>query len=138
MADSVLVGIPSHQLCDIWDRVEPFIVSACARSNGKYLPADVAKALLARDMQLWTSINGETVEAILVTQIVNYPRKRVCQLLIATGEDAEHWTPFIEQIEEWAKEQGCQAVEPVPRPGWERILKRYGYEKTHVFLWKDL
>ena len=41
-------------------------------------------------------------------------------------------------IEAWARAQGCAAMELIARPGWSRILRRHGYDITHVFCEKEL
>ena len=41
-------------------------------------------------------------------------------------------------IEAWAREQGCDAVEPFCRPGWKRELRALGYRERHVLMRKAL
>jgi len=78
------------------------------------------------------------IKALLITEIAAYPRITVCRLLACTGDDAALWVDLLAPIEGWAKSQGCAAMEPICRPGWERRLKPMGYRKTHVVLEKRL
>lgn len=82
--------------------------------------------------------DSRQITALAITEIVAYPRIAVCKLLACTGEDAARWVNLLTQIEAWAKAQGCAAMEPICRPGWERHLKPKGYRKTHVVLEKTL
>jgi hypothetical protein len=136
-------GIPAEALPDWWPLLSPMIAAACARSGGKYRAVDILRALIAREMQLWAALDpGEqsanSVAAICLTEIVNFPGKRVCRILAGTGERRERWVHFAEEIGDWARLQGCAAIEAVARPGWERDFAALGYRKTHVILEKSL
>ena len=95
------------------------------------------RLLLAGRMQLWAVV-GEAIEAIVLTEIAEYPRRRLCRVLAAAGAGRARWLHLLGTIEEWARAQGCTAIEPVARPGWERALAPLGYRKTHVILEKEL
>ena len=41
-------------------------------------------------------------------------------------------------IEKFAKEEDCQMMELIARPGWQKILNNYGYQRTHVVLEKKI
>jgi len=134
-----LIGIPADQLVDAWPQVEPFLLKACATSNGRFTPADMCKAIEARDFQLW----GEQREsgelcAIGVTRIMKYPQFPVSEFLVCVGDDMESWKSHMSQIEEWARSQGCKQNHLVARPGWARVMKSQGYVHTHSLLEKAL
>lgn len=122
----------------LWPRVRDRIASCCDRSGGKYEPADILRNLIAGRMDLWLAEDGGAIHAVAISEIVVYPRVRVCKLLACTGEKARRWLDLLAQIEAWARAQGCAVIEPVCRPGWERHLKPMGYRKTHVVLEKTL
>jgi hypothetical protein len=129
-------AIPASVLPDWWRQVEPFVASACVRGHEKYRPADILKALIARHMQLWASTKDHAVEAICITEIVTYPAAKVCRILISTGSDPGAMVQFMVHIEEWAKAEGCSAMEALARPGWEGFVRPFGYAKTHVLFEK--
>jgi hypothetical protein len=43
---------------------------------------------------------------------------------------------FIKKIEDFAWKNDCDSMELVARPGWEKVLRRFGYSKSHVLLEK--
>ncbi len=136
---SKLIGIPANMLTDAWASVEPFIVKACAASNGRFVPSDFAKAIADRDMQLW----GEQKEdgrlcAAGITRIVKYPHFPVSEFLICVGDNMAEWRDHMSIIEDWARAQGCKQNHLYARPGWARVMKQYGYEHTHSLLEKVL
>jgi hypothetical protein len=127
-------GVPAEWLESIWPQAEPWIAKACVRNGNKVSSDDIKRFLLNRDMQLWiTSKKGE-IEAVALTEILTYPKKKYCRLLIGTGRNRQNWQNHITIIEDWAKAQGCDGMESLARNGWERVLK--GYSKTHIFLEK--
>jgi hypothetical protein len=132
-----LVGIPSTQIDAVWPLVEPMLAAACRRGRDKDAPEDVRSALKARDLQLWVAWHDAAV-ALAVTEIVRHPRKTCCRIRFCTGRDRKSWQPYIATIEQWAKANGCAAMELIARPGWSRFLRRHGYAATHIFCEKEL
>lgn len=134
----MLQGIPAHLVDDVWDEVRPWLVAACKRSRGKFDENDIRVGLLERDDQLWIW-RTSTAFAVGITRIINYPKQRVCQIRIVTGRNRREWEgECISVIEQWAKAQGCHAMELQARSGWGKVLSRRGYEKTHVYLERPL
>lgn len=134
------VLIMPHQLTDVWCSVEPLVVLACARSSGKFLAADVARAVALGEFQLWVGADdGEAYpKVIMITRLLPYPRLTACELLACVGDDREAWEPLLDDVEAWAKANGASLMQPIARPGWERVLAKRGYRKTHVMLEKVL
>lgn len=133
-------GVPAEYLHLVWDKVEPYLASACQR-GGEYLTQDILTALVRRQMQMWVAFEGETLKrsnvfAVCITEIVITPQRKSCSILIGTGRRREEWQGFRSAIEEWAREQGCEAMKVIARPGWERVFE--DYRKTHTLLEKAL
>lgn len=134
-----LVAPAPDELADLWPIIRDRIASCCKRSGGKYEPVDVLQNLINRRMDLWLAVDdANAVQALAITEIVDYPRVKVCKLLAGTGDDAERWYRLIDGIENWARSQGCGVFEPICRPGWEKRFAALGYRKTHVVLEKRL
>jgi len=128
-----------QEIAKLWPTIRDRIGSCCERSGGKYAPADVLLNFLNGRMELWLVMDeAGAIQALVITEIVAYPRITVCRLLACTGDDAALWVDLLASMEAWAKSRGCAAMEPICRPGWERRLKPLGYRKTHVVLEKSL
>ena len=69
-----IIGIQSPDVNNWWDRVEPYIESALRYGIGEYLPEDIRQGCSDRKMQLWV-IWDKGIRAVVVTQIIRYPRK---------------------------------------------------------------
>jgi hypothetical protein len=135
---TMLLGIPPDVVPAFWQIAAPLIGRAIEHADGRYEIADVLAAVLARDMQLWIAVDARSmaVEAACVTEIVAYPREKRCGLVFCAGREADRWIRHLPEIADWAREQGCAALELQGRPGWERLLR--DWQKTHVLLRKRL
>jgi hypothetical protein len=90
---------------------------------------DIADAIADGRMQLWSTPDGA-----MVTEVQDYPRKRVLHVWWAGGrlETILHLIPHIEQF---AKDIGCGKITCTGRKGWERVFKQWSNIKpTHFWL----
>lgn len=136
---TVLVGVQSDQIKDIWPFIEQRIVQACERSNGRHRPADLMGALLQAQMQLWVIWKPETkeIKGIGVTETVTYRSGlKSVRIVLITGKDRPEWVGHLKTLEDWGRSVGCQIIEAWARPGWEKELQ--DYRRTHVLLEKRL
>ena len=80
----------------------------------------------------------EKMNGVVVSEIINRSIKKVFHLPIVTGKNRQRWQHLIEKLENFAKDQGCDCMELIARPGWQKILDKHNYFKTHVVLEKNL
>lgn len=133
-----LVGIPADLLPDAWTEVEPFLNALAANGSGRYRTLDYVRAIAGRDMQLWAARDENKVLAIMLSEMRTYPNARVARLIGINGGAMDSWVGHMPEIERWAKIGGANVLEACAPIGWERVLKPYGFKKTHVVLEKPL
>lgn len=133
-----LIGIPADLLPDAWPEIEPFLEALAANGSGRYKTADYVRALALRDMQLWAARDENKVLAIMLSEMRSYPHANIMRLIGVNGGDMSEWVGHMPQIERWAKIQGASVLEACAPMGWERVLKPFGFKKTHVVLEKPL
>lgn len=121
MTEWVVSGVSSERIESIWPKVEPLLQKAIDRGHGEHEAGDILGFLLSRDMQLWIAADEE-IRAAMVTQIINYPRLSVCQVIYLGGEGLKFWKSAKPLIEAWAKSQGCQELRAYGRRGWCRVF----------------
>lgn len=131
----VLDGVPAAAVPRVWPFARPFVERALAEGGGHFLADDVLAALERSEMQLWTLWREGRIAGALVTEIVRWPRRSVCRLVLAGAEDGlrGEWLPWRKTIEAWARAHGCAAIEIYGRPGWARLLP--GARKRVVLEW---
>ena len=116
-------GIPLRDLHLVWPDLWLLLEPAVKRSRDK---PDVLARLLCHDAQLWAVYDGATPVAAIVTQIQIGGEKR-CLIWLVGGSRLREWAvDFIAKVEDWARSLGCVALRGVGRPGWARIVKKFG------------
>ena len=128
-------GVPAGEIDGYWPHVCGYFVGISERSGGRFAPVDYFNSFKDRSRQLWIAAKDDRVTMVLVTEVRDYPRKKVAALIACAGEGRGDWLHYLQVIEDWARSQGCEAIEAEARPGWARVL---GWKKTHVFLEKGL
>lgn len=105
-------------------RCRPWITAALEYANGTHLFEDVAAMIESGQLQLWPAPRG-----CIVTEIVQYPRKRIFNMFLAGGDFAQ-LMDMDGDMEQWAKAQGCDAATLHGRRGWTRALAENGWRET--------
>lgn len=100
--------------------------------NGQWTAEDFADQIRNRDRQLWLAHDGK-IKAVCLTS-VSEDRLKSVHVTHCAGEDYPLWAHLLAMIAAWAKEIGAERFEVTARPGWERVLKPFGLQKTHVML----
>ena len=100
--------------------------------TGTHDIASIERALAAGTMQIW---RGE--KTVLITEIVQCPLKKLCQVAFIGGELSEVMQ-FDDRIARWAKANGCDSVWAAGRNGWGPVMKKRGWRQVGVTLERRL
>ena len=129
----MLHGIKSENLPIVWEDVKPFIEEALTLDDGRWTIESIYKSIQEKDRQLWVSLDMG-VKAVGITEIINYPGKKVCNIFLGSG-DMNYMVPHMNEIKAWAKSQGCTTIEIHGREGWQRI---FGWKRAGVILRQEI
>lgn len=116
------------------DEARPYIEAALQYSGGTHTYEDVAAQISEGRLQFWPGVNSA-----VVTEIVEYPRKRTLHFFLAGGNLPE-LRAMYPGILEWGKANGCTAATLAGRKGWVRsfLVKDEGWNESLVVMMKDL
>ncbi len=129
----MIIQVPKEDIHLVWNEVEPLIKKAL---DDCYTSDDILKGLIKNSFQLFISWNKK-VESAVVTEVAQYPQKRICRYFLAGGSNMNNWLkPIQTEIEKFAKLNNCQAIEVAGRKGWARKLK--GYEQKIYLFSKEI
>lgn len=102
------------------------------RSGDLYAFIDIVEAVRSGRMQSF-ALN----DSWAVVQIVDYPRRRVLEVVFIVGNMAD-----TEQMESevigWAREQGATLISTIARNGWRDTAKERGWRNVATYFIKDL
>jgi hypothetical protein len=87
---------------------------------------DVVDGLATGQMQSFCTDN-----AMIVTQIVQHPRKRELNVFLAFG-DLDEVMSLQPKLIEFGRKQGCAFMVMSGRPGWQKVLPKHGWTRVGV------
>lgn len=139
LTDMHICAVSSKNAPHLWDIIDDMILDALDYANGKFTIDDIHEAILNRDMQLWVIIDGEDiVHAVVVTQVIHYPSKKVMLFVLVSGVKFDNWKHLLPHFELFAKDHDCTAIEFYGRTGWEKKTRELGFKKIHTVFSLDI
>lgn len=121
----------------IWPEVSGFFEEAIEKTKSPLTTGDLRRDVLSGDRQLWVIRDDEIVAAFL-THINTSYGVSYGVIAFAGGSGHEDWVEIVEPVSDWLRCEGAQFLEIIGRKGWERPLKKYGFEFAEIKLRKKL
>lgn len=127
---ATFTGIPSDRAAAMWSVVEPVLLPAILRSNGRHTALTTRRAILDDKMQLWACFDDALMtrcRAALVTQTVEYPTGlQEAEIVFCAGEGVlPDCLPLLDIIADWASSVGCHRLRLLGRLGWSKVLPTF-------------
>jgi hypothetical protein len=117
---------------EYWDSVKDGLQASLDVDHNKYTLDDIKNALDAQKMQLW-AIHDGALKCVFVTQISNYPNRRILECLALNGKHPKQWISFLlENMYDYAKENNCDYMETGGRKGWEKMFKQNQWDNLRI------
>jgi hypothetical protein len=132
-----LVPIQPADLDLYWPLVEPW-VEAAASDIASWAVSDWRHKVETRHAQLWVVRIGSVPTGVIITEIYDTAAGKTCALPIVGGSHLNESLPVLEEIEAWAKEQGCTRLQGDGREGWIRALKGLGWRPVSIQIAKEI
>jgi hypothetical protein len=135
MSDLHISRVPSEFVDEIWERVEPFLKRGVDASRGRFDMPSLYKDIKAGNQQLWVIFkDDDNLVCSLTTQFMYYPLRVNMSVPFIGSDDTSFsnsdWVDMMLVLMDFAKINGCSAVESVGRRAWARIFKDIGFEET--------
>lgn len=120
--------VPVEHINDVWDVVRPMLEPAVSVTNGRFSTYSVYNDLQRGDSHLWIAFDDEgNIHGAVTTDIIDYPEKRCLSMTFVGGSKFSEWShPLNEILENWARDNQCEAIEGQGRPAWNRLVRRFG------------
>ena len=116
-------GISDEYLGAVWGKCAPLLIPALG--EGETIE-EVLSRIFLKTAQLWIGADEAEVHVACVTEIYTRGGRKYCNIWLTGGKGVNNWLYYLETIEKWAKEQGCDAmVIDRARTGWKRLLPAY-------------
>jgi hypothetical protein len=134
-----LVMIPKEHVGRVLPMVVDKLEDVAERSRGRLSVPGMLDQFATGRWQMWIiwDASAQAPKAVFGTEIYRELSDLwICGVRFLTGEDSGQWLYLVDQLEEWARANGCSRLDIVARKGWAKKLP--DYKLTHVLLEKDL
>lgn len=134
---AVLLPVPPEKLAAAWDHLSAHIEKLAEITYGRLTTDDIRKHIEAGNFQLWAVVGEDNqLLAVVTTEIIQYPQRRACRVVGCVGENRGKWIHLFDEIQDWARSQGCAAMEIFARKGWAKVLP--DFRLTSILLERSL
>ena len=139
MSDFHVRSIPASLVDRFWQYAEPYVTRALDHTSGEFTPDDIRRFAKDNYIQLWLVSEGNRVVAAVTTEVVVYPQRKHLRVITLAGSKAPEWTGQVDTIlAEWAKSQGCNALEAFVRKGYVPTLTKLNWVYKYATIVKEL
>lgn len=116
------------------EQARPYLEAALHYSGGTHTFEDVAAQVSEGRLQFWPGVTSA-----IVTEIIEYPRKRTLHFFLAGGNMPE-LRAMYPHVLEWGRQQGCSSTSLAGRKGWVRsfLEREEGWQEQLVVMTKEL
>lgn len=116
-------GVIEDHIGIVWKDAAPLLEKALGEGETM---EQVLAALFQKRAQLWIGADETEMHVACVTEIIRRGGMLYCNIWLTGGRGVNNWLYFLNTIEKWAKEQGCDAMLiDRGRKGWPRLLPDY-------------
>ena len=128
--------VSADKVASIWEEVYPLIDKAQVSASGELDTQDFFAMIENEDMQLWIAEDDNGIFAMMLTEFIQYPRKKIVRVITVSGKDMSMWYDFLPMLEGYAVRNGCSSLEAWTRKGMTRKLK--DWKHSYDIITKDL
>ena len=128
--------VPVSEITKIWNKIEPLVDKVIPYTYGRMITVDVLHSLIINHYHLWVIYKEkDEIEAIAITEFMKYPRKTVLLINFISGDKLDDWMKELDRVlVKFSKESGCDFLEACGRSGWERKVKKIGWQKRFTIV----
>jgi hypothetical protein len=136
MNEITVLPVSPAELIANWPIVGELLERALPVTMNRFLAVDVLALTIAGAAQGWLIREGETILAVMITRVEQYPRSRGLNVFALSGPRLnDYFEQAKDVIADYARRMGCQFLECQGRQGWSRVLDM---EPRATFLVLDL
>lgn len=132
-----LTCVDPRAIARVWPLAKPMIERAYAEVDAD-VPVTLFNDLCGNRANLWfvSDEDHKVLYAFVTTMYLRKSGTKVCALMCGAGEQMRSWLHLQDQLEEFARAEGCSKIVAEGRAGWSRALS--GYSVIRHVIEKDL
>lgn len=107
-------------------------------TQGEFSRSDLLEWLAKDSAQIFAVFLDDKLSGIIVTEIVVFPNMDVCHIIGLAGDEFLRWPHAINEIEDYARVEGCKRVTWAGRRGFVKVMKDFGYSVDYTVMGRNL
>ena len=130
------------QITEHWDILKEPLKKAFETGQHECDLSDYLARALTRQAQIWVFQEepSNNILGVGLTQFLQYTNYKTLHIVAVGGIEWDKWADCYYIVEQFAKDNGCKAVEQWGRRGWTKLLKEHipGFETVYHVMRKEL
>lgn len=129
------ISVVSKENIDgVWLMIKDYAKGAADYTYGRFTANDIRTGLKTKNQQLWIAHEDEEALGFVVTQISDYPQMRSLIMHFTGGKELPKWkSMMLEELQNFAYNNGCDVIESQGRKGWGKVFKDDGFKECFMF-----
>lgn len=130
----IITIVPCNYIGTLWNDVKNYLELAIDRSNGRWDLETLHSSLLNDTQHLWVAFDKEKkIDGVATTIFSVYPCRKMLTIDFVGGNNITAWGwDMLDRFYSWAKDNDCDGVEVMARPGFWKWLKEDGFKRSHI------
>lgn len=129
-----IVPILSDGVVTLWSTISSFLQKAIDTGQNESTLADYLRKILNNTAQCWVILDEkESIVGVGLTEILQYNQHKTLHIIAFSGSNFEEQSKVFPTVVEYAKFNGCKAIEQWGRKGWAKTLPKYIPEFKEVY-----
>ena len=137
----IIKQLTHEQVISNWNLITEYLNKVLDHSQGESTLTDYLRKILNNYAQCWAVLDeNNQIKGVGLTEFLQYAQHTTLHIIAFSGNNFEEQSKVFPTVEEFAKANGCKAIEQWGRPGWAKVLPQYvpGFKQAYVVMRKDL
>lgn len=132
--------LTKEQTIENWPTLSRYLRQVIEHGQGESTLTDYLTKVLVNMAQCWAVVEGGTIVGVGLTEFLQYTQHKTLHIIAFSGSNFEEQSKVFPTVEQFARDNGCKAIEQWGRQGWAKVLPQYvpGFKQAYVVMRKDL
>jgi hypothetical protein len=95
--------------------------------------------VLGGSLQCWIAGTDGVAELVVFTMVSAYPSGSILRSILLFGRGIDEYLGVLDAtFEDFARQMGAKVIQVEGRPGWEPRLKKLGFGRRQIVMFRDV
>ena len=135
-----IIRLTKEQTIENWPTLSRYLYKVLEHGQGESTLTDYLTKVLVGVAQCWGVFEHGTIVGVGLTEFLQYSQHKTLHIIAFSGSNFEEQSKVFPTVEQFARDNGCKAIEQWGRQGWAKVLPQYvpGFKQAYVVMRKDL